>query len=159
MHCPVCGYEESKVVDSRATADGERIRRRRKCIKCGERFTTYEVRETVPIIVIKRDQSRQMFDREKLIGRLLRACGKRPVPMELLVTAVEEIENEIMNSFITEISSKKIAELAMQKLKNIDIVAYIRFVSVYREFSSVDEFMNELRKLDQANGLCNGEGQ
>lgn len=150
MRCPTCGYEESKVVDSRSTTDGDRIRRRRKCIKCGERFTTYEMRETTPLIVIKRDQSRQVFDREKLIGRLLRACGKRPVPMEQLILAAVQIENEIMNSFITEISSQKIAELAMQKLKNIDIVAYIRFVSVYREFSSVDEFMEELRKLEQS---------
>lgn len=149
MDCPFCGFNNSKVIDSRATVDGQRIRRRRECLKCNKRFTTYEAVETAPLIVIKKDFSRQPFDRDKLINKLLRACGKRPVPIQIIEQAVSEIENELLNSFSREVSSKKIAQLAMQKLKSIDIVAYIRFVSVYREFSSIDEFLYELKNIEK----------
>lgn len=148
MVCPYCHNKNSKVVDSRSTADDRSIRRRRECLKCSGRFTTYESIETTPLIVIKKDKSHQRFDREKLITRLLRACGKRPVPFEVLQNVVIEVENELLNSFTNEVSSTQIAELTMKKLKDIDVVAYIRFVSVYHEFSSVEEFMNELQKLE-----------
>ena len=147
MKCPFCGYNESKVIDSRPTEEGSKIRRRRECIQCGGRFTTYEVIETTPLMVVKKDRSRQPFDREKLLNRLLRACGKRPVSIEILEKAVADIEASLLNSFVREVSSNEIAELAMQKLKDIDLVAYIRFVSVYREFSTLDEFMEELKSL------------
>lgn len=147
MKCPFCGFVDSKVIDSRSTEEGEKIRRRRECLKCSRRFTTYEAVETVPLIVVKKDLSRQPFDREKLVGKLLRACGKRPVPIEVIEQAVNEIENELLNSFAREVSSNKVAELALKKLKSIDLVAYIRFVSVYREFSSIDEFLSELKNL------------
>ena len=147
MKCPFCGYNESKVIDSRPTEEGSKIRRRRECLQCGGRFTTYEVIETTPLMVIKKDHSRQPFDREKLLNRLLRACGKRPVSIEILEKAVADIEASLLNSFVREVSSNDIAELAMQKLKDIDLVAYIRFVSVYREFSTLDEFMEELKSL------------
>ncbi|MDE5600441.1 MAG: transcriptional regulator NrdR [Oscillospiraceae bacterium] len=148
MVCPYCHNKDSKVIDSRSTADYRSIRRRRECLKCSGRFTTYESIETTPLIVIKKDKSHQRFDREKLITRLLRACGKRPVPFEVLQNVVIEVENELLNSFTNEVSSTQIAELTMKKLKDIDVVAYIRFVSVYHEFSSVEEFMNELQKLE-----------
>lgn len=147
MNCPFCGHCDSKVIDSRPTEEGMKIRRRRECIKCSERFTTYEAIEITPLVVVKKDNSRQPFDREKLLNRLLRACGKRPVSIEVLDKAVSEIEASLLNSFIREVSSKDIAELAMQKLKDIDLVAYIRFVSVYREFSTLDEFTEELKAL------------
>ncbi|WP_270739868.1 transcriptional regulator NrdR [Massilioclostridium coli] len=147
MKCPFCGYNESKVIDSRPTEEGSKIRRRRECIQCGGRFTTYELIETTPLMVIKKDHSRQPFDRQKLLNRLLRACGKRPVSIEILEKAVADIEASLLNSFVREVSSNDIAELAMQKLKDIDLVAYIRFVSVYREFSTLDEFMEELKSL------------
>ena len=147
MKCPFCGYNESKVIDSRPTEEGSKIRRRRECIQCGGRFTTYEIIETTPLMVVKKDHSRQPFDRQKLLNRLLRACGKRPVSIEILEKAVADIEASLLNSFVREVSSNDIAELAMQKLKDIDLVAYIRFVSVYREFSTLDEFMEELYSL------------
>lgn len=147
MKCPFCGYNESKVIDSRPTEEGSKIRRRRECIQCGGRFTTYELIETTPLMVIKKDHSRQPFDRQKLLNRLLRACGKRPASIEILEKAVADIEASLLNSFVREVSSNDIAELAMQKLKDIDLVAYIRFVSVYREFSTLDEFMEELKSL------------
>ncbi len=150
MRCPFCGFDESRVVDSRATMDKDRIRRRRECLKCAKRFTTYEIIESTPLIVIKKDHSREPFDREKLMGRMLRACGKRPVPIERLEQAVSEIQNELLNQLTREVPSRRIADLAMQKLKDIDIVAYVRFVSVYREFSSISEFMMELQNLDNA---------
>lgn len=147
MQCPFCRAIDSKVVDSRSTSDKTRIRRRRECLKCGGRFTTYEIIESNPIVVVKKDCSRQIFDRDKLLNRLLRACGKRPVSLSILEQAVAEIEEYLQNNFVNEVSSGEIAELAMQKLKDIDVVAYIRFVSVYREFSSIEEFMDELRRL------------
>lgn len=147
MKCPFCGFEESKVVDSRPTDDGERIRRRRECTNCQKRFTTYEIIESLPLIVIKKDKSRQTFDRQKLLNGMLRACEKRPVSIEVLEKAVDSIEASLQNSLDREITSKKIGELAMDKLKDIDEVAYVRFASVYRQFRDINTFMDELEKL------------
>ena len=147
MKCPFCGYEESKVIDSRPTDEGERIRRRRECIKCAKRFTTYEIIENVPILVIKKDKSREVFDRNKLLGGLLRACEKRQVTIETLEKAVDEIEASLQNSLDREVTSIHIGELAMEKLKDIDEVAYVRFASVYRHFKDINAFMDELSTL------------
>ena len=147
MRCPFCGYEESKVIDSRPTEEGEKIRRRRECLQCQKRFTTYEVIETLPIVVVKKDKSRQVFDRTKLIGGMLRACEKRPVPLEVIEEAVNDIETQLQNSIDREVTSIKIGELAMDKLKNIDEVAYVRFASVYRQFRDINSFMDELARL------------
>jgi transcriptional repressor NrdR len=147
MKCPFCGFEESKVIDSRPTDDGDRIRRRRECIKCQKRFTTYEIIESLPLIVIKKDKSRQAFDRQKLLNGMLRACEKRPVSIEELELAVDSIETSLQNSLEREITSNKIGELTMDKLKDIDEVAYVRFASVYRQFRDINTFMDELTKL------------
>ena len=147
MRCPFCGYEESKVVNSRPTDDGERIRRRRECLQCQKRFTTYEVMETLPIIVVKKDGSRQAFDRDNLLRGLLRACEKRPVSLVDLERAASEIEYAISNDMSQEVRSEKIGELAMEKLRELDEVAYVRFASVYRQFRDIDTFMDVLRKL------------
>ena len=147
MKCPFCFYEESKVIDSRPTYEGERIRRRRECLKCGKRFTTYEIIETVPVIVIKRDKSRQVFDRSKILSGLLRACEKRPVSIETLEKIVDEMEFTLQNSPDREVPSERIGELAMEKLKDIDEVAYVRFASVYRQFQDIQTFMDELKSM------------
>ena len=147
MKCPYCGCEDSKVIDSRPTDEGERIRRRRECTKCGKRFTTYEIIETVPLIVVKKDGTRESFDRVKLFNGLLRACEKRPVPVEVVEKAVSDIEAQLQNSLEKEITSGKIGELAMEKLKDIDEVAYVRFASVYRQFKDVSTFIAEIEKL------------
>ena len=147
MKCPYCSYEESKVIDSRPTDEGERIRRRRECLKCGKRFTTYEIIETVPVIVIKKDGSREAFDRDKLLRGLLRACEKRPVPLNLLEEAVDDIQNTLQNTLDREVSSSRIGEYAMEKLKSIDEVAYARFASVYRQFKDINTFMEELTRI------------
>ena len=147
MKCPFCNYEESKVIDSRPTDEGERIRRRRECLQCAKRFTTYEMIESLPIIVIKKDGSRESFDRQKLLTGMLRACEKRPVSIEMLDRAISDIETVIQNSLDREVSSDKIGELVMDKLKGIDEVAYVRFASVYRQFKDINTFMNELNKL------------
>ena len=147
MKCPYCSYEESKVIDSRSADDGERIRRRRECLRCGKRFTTHEVIETVPIIVVKRDKSRAVFDRNKLTGGILRACEKRPVSIEQIENMVNDIEAQLQSSLDREITSKQIGELAMDQLKNIDEVSYVRFASVYRQFKDINTFMDELNKL------------
>lgn len=147
MKCPYCSFEESKVIDSRPTDEGERIRRRRECLKCAKRFTTYEVIETVPIVVIKKDKSRQTFDRNKLLNGLLRACEKRPVSIDTLERVVDEIETMLQNSLDREVPSSLIGTYAMEKLKNIDEVAYVRFASVYRQFKDLNTFMDELNKL------------
>lgn len=144
MKCPFCGYEESKVIDSRPTDEGERIRRRRECIKCAKRFTTYEIIESVPILVVKKDKSREAFDRDKLIRGMVRACEKRHVSMDTIENAVDEIEVSLQNSLDREVSSVKIGELVMDKLKEIDEVAYVRFASVYKHFKDVNAFMEEL---------------
>ena len=147
MKCPYCSYEESKVIDSRSADDGERIRRRRECLRCGKRFTTHEVIETVPIIVVKRGKSREVFDRNKLTGGILRACEKRPVSIEQIENMVNDIEAQLQSSLDREITSKQIGELAMDQLKNIDEVSYVRFASVYRQFKDINTFMDELNKL------------
>ena len=147
MKCPFCGYEESKVIDSRPTDEGERIRRRRECLNCQKRFTTYEIIESLPIIVIKKDKSREVFNRDKLLNGLLRACEKRPVSLEKLENVIDEIEAVLQNSLDREVSSDKIGELVMDKLKDVDEVAYVRFASVYRQFKDIGTFMNELNKL------------
>lgn len=147
MKCPFCGYEESKVIDSRPTDENERIRRRRECIKCAKRFTTYEIIESVPVIVVKRDKSREPFDRQKLFNGLLRACDKRPVSIAQIDEIVNNIELTIQNSLDREVTSVYIGELAMDKLKAVDEVAYIRFASVYRQFKDINTFMSELSKL------------
>ena len=147
MKCPYCGYDETKVIDSRPTDDDERIRRRRECLSCGKRFTTYEVIETVPVIVVKKDASREAFNRQKLLNGLMRACEKRPVPLERLEKAVDEIEQTLQNTLEKEVTSLQIGELAMQQLKNIDEVAYVRFASVYRQFGDINTFMDELKDL------------
>ena len=147
MKCPYCGYPESRVVDSRPTDEGERIRRRRECLKCQKRFTTYEVVESLPLVVIKKDNSRQEFDRRKLLGGMLRACEKRPVPLSVLEKAADEIESALQESLDKEVTSQKIGEMAMDKLKSIDEVAYVRFASVYRQFRDINTFLDELNKL------------
>lgn len=151
MKCPFCGFEESKVIDSRPTDEGQRIRRRRECLECGKRFTTYEVIESLPIIVIKKDKSRETFNRNKLMTGLLRACEKRPVSIDMLDTLIDEIEVMIQNSLDREVSSEKIGELVMEKLKKVDEVAYVRFASVYRQFKDINTFMSELSKLLETN--------
>ena len=147
MKCPFCGCEESKVIDSRPTDEGERIRRRRECTGCQKRFTTYEVIESVPILVVKKDKSREVFDRNKLFNGMLRACEKRPVSLEKIETAVNEIEAALQNSLDREVTSVHIGELAMDKLKDLDEVAYVRFASVYREFKDTQTFLAELQRL------------
>lgn len=147
MKCPYCGYSESKVIDSRPTDEGERIRRRRECLNCAKRFTTYEVIETVPVVVVKKDKTREAFDRNKLLNGLLRACEKRPVPLETLERIVDEIETLLQNSLDREVPSTLIGTYAMDKLKKVDEVAYVRFASVYREFKDINTFMDELNKI------------
>ena len=147
MKCPYCGYEESKVIDSRPADEGERIRRRRECLKCGKRFTTHEVIETVPIVVVKRDKSREVFDRNKLTAGILRACEKRPVSVKQIETMVDSIEAQLQSSLDREVTSLAIGELTMEQLKNVDEVAYVRFASVYRQFKDINTFMEELNKL------------
>ena len=147
MKCPFCTYDESKVIDSRPTDEGERIRRRRECLKCSKRFTTYEVIETVPIVVIKKDMSRETFDHNKLMNGLIRACEKRPVSIETLERITDEIEMILQNSLDREVSSQRIGTYAMEKLKLEDEVAYVRFASVYRQFKDINSFMDEVNKL------------
>ena len=147
MKCPFCGYAESKVIDSRPTDENERIRRRRECMQCGKRFTTYEIIEDVPIIVVKKDKSREVFDRNKILKGMLRACEKRPVTVEALETAISEIETTLQSALDREVTSVRIGELTMEELKKIDEVAYIRFASVYRQFADVESFLDELKKL------------
>lgn len=147
MKCPYCSFEESKVIDSRPTDEGERIRRRRECLKCSKRFTTYEIIESLPIIVIKKDKSREVFNRDKLINGMLKACEKRPVSINDIELAVDNIESSIQNSLDREVTSEHIGELVMDSLKSLDEVAYVRFASVYRQFKDLSTFMEELNKL------------
>ena len=147
MKCPHCGFQESKVVDSRHSEDGTSIRRRRECLSCQKRFTTYETVESLPIIVVKRDNGRQPFDRNKIMNGMLRACEKRPVSMQDLENAVNEIESLVQNSLEREITTEYIGELVMEKLKALDEVAYVRFASVYRQFKDIHSFMQELNKI------------
>ena len=147
MKCPFCGYEESKVIDSRPTDEGARIRRRRECLNCQKRFTTYEIIESLPIVVIKKDKSREVFNRDKLINGMLKACEKRPVSINDIEKAVDDIEVKLQNSLDREVTSDNIGELVMEKLKGLDEVAYVRFASVYRQFKDLSTFMEELNKL------------
>lgn len=146
MKCPVCNCQDSRVLDSRPIDDGASIRRRRECPACGKRFTTYEVVDTVPIAVVKRDGRREFFDKHKLILGIERACQKRPVNPEGIASSIEA---ELQNSIITEISSKNIGEMVLARLKESDIVSYIRFASVYREFKDIDSFMEEIKSLSR----------
>lgn len=149
MKCPYCGYQESKVVDSRHSDDNTSIRRRRECLSCQKRFTTYETVESLPMIVVKKDDSRQSFDRNKILNGMVRACEKRPVPMAALEAAADEIEQIVQNSLDREVSTEHIGELVMERLKPLDEVAYVRFASVYRQFKDINSFMNELNKILQ----------
>ena len=147
MKCPYCGYSESKVIDSRPADENSSIRRRRECLSCGKRFTTYETVESLPMVVVKKDGSRQSFDRRKGLGGMIRACEKRPVPLAELEKIAEEIEQDLQNSMEREISTEAIGEKVMERLRNVDQVAYVRFASVYRQFKDIDTFMTELNKL------------
>ncbi|MEG2378414.1 MAG: transcriptional regulator NrdR [Clostridia bacterium] len=150
MNCPFCNYDDSKVVDSRPTEEGDSIRRRRECLSCQKRFTTYETIERVAMYVIKKDGSRQAFDKSKILNGLLRACEKRPVPLAVLEDVANQVEQLLQNSLEREVSSQTIGELIMRKLKLIDQVAYVRFVSVYRSFDDVETFLAELKSLRDA---------
>ena len=147
MKCPYCGFKESKVVDSRPADEGSSIRRRRECLSCERRFTTYETMESLPMVVIKKDGSRQTFDRRKVLNGMIRACEKRPVPLGELERLADEIEQTLQNSLEREVSTEAIGELVMEKLKSVDEVAYVRFASVYRQFKDINTFMAELNKL------------
>ncbi|MCI9610109.1 MAG: transcriptional repressor NrdR [Oscillibacter sp.] len=147
MKCPFCGFNESKVIDSRPADENNSIRRRRECLSCARRFTTYETVESLPVVVVKKDGSRQSFDREKVLGGMIRACEKRPVPLARLEKVAAEIEQELQNSMEREISTEVIGERVMENLRAIDQVAYVRFASVYRQFKDIDSFMEELTKL------------
>ena len=147
MKCPFCGFDESKVIDSRPTDENERIRRRRECLQCGKRFTTYEIIEDVPIIVIKKDKSREVFDRNKMLKGMLRACEKRSVTISELETAISEIEATLQSAIDREVTSANIGELIMEKLKAIDEVAYVRFASVYKEFNSAEAFKEYISRM------------
>ena len=147
VKCPYCSHLESKVVDSRPADEGSSIRRRRECLQCEKRFTTYETVESLPMVVIKKDGSRQTFDRRKLLGRMLKACEKRSVSMSTLEQIADEIEQTLQNEMEREVPSTEIGELVMDKLKGVDEVAYVRFASVYRQFKDISTFMNELNKL------------
>lgn len=147
MKCPYCLYPESKVIDSRPADDGQRIRRRRECMSCKKRFTTYEAIESQPVIIIKRDKSRQVFDRNKLLSGMLRACEKRPVSLETLENAIDEIESQLQNSLEREVTSVTVGEMALDKLRTIDEIAYVRFASVYRDFKDIHSFLDELNHL------------
>lgn len=147
MKCPFCGYTDSKVIDSRPAEDGTTIRRRRECLDCQKRFTTYEVIERMPLVVIKRDGSRQSFDKVKIINGLVRACEKRPVTMTQIEALASDIEQELRGRLESEVSSETIGEMVMARLKELDEVAYVRFASVYRSFKDINTFMEELTKL------------
>jgi len=152
MRCPFCGYAESKVIDSRPAEEGATIRRRRECLACQKRFTTYEIMERLPLVVVKRDGSRQTFDKIKVMNGMLRACEKRPVSIQALEKIADEIEQELQNSLEREVTTTEIGEMVMSKLKDIDEVAYVRFASVYRQFKDVNTFFEELSKLINKKG-------
>ncbi len=147
MKCPFCGYRESKVIDSRPTDEGESIRRRRECLSCQKRFTTYEIMERLPLVVIKKDGSRETFDHNKIVNGLLRACEKRPVTLAEIESICLDIEQVLQNSLEREVSTHEIGEHVMNRLKKLDEVAYVRFASVYRQFKDINTFMAELNKL------------
>lgn len=147
MNCPFCNFSETKVVDSRPTDEGQAIRRRRECLKCLKRFTTYEKIEKIPLIVVKKDGNRQLYDRNKLLNGILKACEKRPVPLNKIEELVDDIEKDLYNSMEKEVTSEQIGLMVMDGLKKIDEVSYVRFASVYRQFKDINTFMKELNKL------------
>ena len=147
MRCPFCSFEESKVVDSRSTDDNTTIRRRRECLKCSKRYTTYEKDEDIPILVVKRDLTRENFNKEKIINGLIRACQKRPVSRKQIEDLSDDIEKTISNKMITEVNSKLIGEMVMERLKEVDEISYVRFASVYREFKDINTFLEEIKNL------------
>ncbi|MBQ7523069.1 MAG: transcriptional repressor NrdR [Oscillospiraceae bacterium] len=147
MKCPFCGFSENKVIDSRHSEEGNSIRRRRECLACQKRFTTYETIETIPVFVVKRDGNRQAFDRNKVLNGMLRACEKRPVAMADLEKAADEITQTVQSALDHEVSTEQVGELVMEKLKDLDQVAYVRFASVYRQFKDIETFMKELNKI------------
>jgi len=147
MKCPFCGYKEDKVVDSRSTAEESAVRRRRECLKCGKRFTTYEYVEEVSLMVIKKDGRREAFDRKKLLAGVMKACEKRPISMEKMEEVITQVERAIQKKSDREISASRVGELVMEKLKTLDDVAYVRFASVYRQFKDVSQFMQELKDI------------
>lgn len=149
MKCPYCGYPDSKVVDSRPAEEGASIRRRRECLSCQKRFTTYEIVESLPLVVVKKDGSRQTFEKRKVLNGMIRACEKRPVSIDTLEEIADQVEQTIQNSLEREYSTEKIGELVMERLKEVDEVAYVRFASVYRQFKDINTFMAELNKLLQ----------
>jgi transcriptional repressor NrdR len=152
MRCPFCSYMDSRVLDSRPTEEGYSIRRRRECIKCEKRFTTYEKIEYMPLLVVKKDGRREEFDSNKILSGMLRACEKRPIPIQDLEEIVRDIEKQLYNSLEREVTSQQIGEMVMERLRDLDEVAYVRFASVYRQFKDINTFMEELNKL-----LKNGE--
>ncbi len=147
MRCPKCNYDETKVLDSRQTDDGFKIRRRRECISCGQRFTTYEKIEEMQLLVIKRNGNRQGYNRDKIINGLIRACEKRPISLSQIENIAENVEKQLYNNFQTEVSTEQIGEIVMNELKNIDDVAYVRFASVYKQFKDINTFMEELKTI------------
>lgn len=147
MKCPFCDYYDTKVVDSRPTDEGQAIRRRRECIKCSKRFTTYEKMESIPLIIVKKDGNREPYNRDKILTGMLKACEKRPVPMKVIEDIVDQIEKELYNCMDKEVTSQYVGEIIMSKLKDLDEVAYVRFASVYRQFKDINTFMEELKKL------------
>ncbi len=147
MRCPFCQFSESKVIDSRPAEEGATIRRRRECLSCGRRFTTYEIMERLPLLVVKRDGSRQSFDKMKVIGGMIKACEKRPVKVDEIERIANEIEQELQSSLEREVSSERIGKMVMDRLKDVDEVAYVRFASVYRQFKDINTFLDELNKL------------
>lgn len=147
MNCPYCNYPESKVIDSRKTDDGNAIRRRRECEKCKKRFTTYEKIEQINLIVVKKDGTREYFDRDKILKGIMRSCSNRPISLDVMENIVNDIEKELLSTLNREVSSQVIGEMVMKRLKNLDEVSYVRFASVYREFKDLDSFMEELKKL------------
>lgn len=147
MKCPFCGQDNTRVVDSRPAEDNSSIRRRRLCDECGRRFTTYEKVETIPLVVIKKDRTREQYDRSKIEAGVMRACYKRPIPIQRINEMIDSVENEIFNREDKEIESKAIGEIVMDRLKDLEAVAYVRFASVYREFKDVNTFMDELKKI------------
>lgn len=147
LKCPFCGYSESKVVDSRSTEDSMAIRRRRECLKCSRRYTTYEKVEDIPILVIKKDSSREFFNKGKIINGLIKSCEKRPISRQQIESIADEIEKNISNQMLTEVKSEYIGEMIMEALKSVDEIAYVRFASVYRQFKDVNTFLEEIEKL------------
>lgn len=147
MKCPYCDFLDSKVVDSRPTDEGQAIRRRRECIKCAKRFTTYEKFEEIPIIVIKKDGNRQSYNRNKILNGIIKSCEKRPVSINTIEEIVDDIEKNLSNSLEKEVTSIEIGEMVMNKLKDVDEVSYVRFASVYRQFKDLNTFMEELKKI------------